>query len=116
MDALNYWQHKIGPSPVVMDWLRNGVPIYPRGVLVLAAKPVPNQYNLSVNQQEWVRKELDRLIKSAAIGCLGSQVTRPKFLLEVSPVFLVPKKGPKKWQMVIDLRRLNIIQIGRAHV
>ncbi|CAG8725176.1 11503_t:CDS:2, partial [Gigaspora margarita] len=53
VDALNYWQHKISPSPVVMDWLRNGVPIYPRGMLVLAAKPVPNQYNLSVDQQEW---------------------------------------------------------------
>ncbi|CAG8520380.1 44898_t:CDS:2 [Gigaspora margarita] len=76
VNALNCWQHKIGLSPVVIDWLRNGVPIYPRGMLVLAAKPVPNQYNLSVDQQEWVRKELDRLIKSAVIGCLGVRYSK----------------------------------------
>lgn len=108
-DALNYWKNKIGPSPVVMDWLTNGVPLYPRGVLVLAAQPDPKQYILSEEQKEWMQKELNRLIKSSAIKCLGSQQERPKFLLEISPVFLVPKKGPKKWRMVIDLRRLNSI-------
>ncbi|CAG8831906.1 36250_t:CDS:2, partial [Gigaspora margarita] len=65
-DALDYWRQKIGPSPVVMDWLMNGVPLYPRGALVIAAQPVPKQYVLSVEQEKWAQKELDRLITSSA--------------------------------------------------
>lgn len=108
-DALDYWWQKIGPAQVVMDWLMNGVLLYPRGALVIATQSVPKQYVLSVEQEEWVQKELDRLVTSSAVVCLGNQSERPDFLLEISQVFLVPKKGPKKWKLVIDLRRLDTI-------
>ncbi|CAG8764169.1 18156_t:CDS:2, partial [Gigaspora margarita] len=32
----DHWRQKIGPAPVVMDWLMNGVLLYPRGTLVIA--------------------------------------------------------------------------------
>ncbi|CAG8792383.1 35974_t:CDS:2, partial [Gigaspora margarita] len=72
-ETLNYWQQKIGPAPVVVDWLMNDVPLYPREVLVIAIQPVPKQYTLSAKQVEWVQKELSRLVASSAVGCLGNQ-------------------------------------------
>ncbi|CAG8667599.1 23358_t:CDS:2 [Gigaspora margarita] len=74
IEALSYWKYKICSSPVVIDWLENGVPLYPRGVLVLAAKPVPWQYSLLEDQKQWVRKELDWLLRFQVIEGLGSQL------------------------------------------
>ncbi|CAG8839996.1 416_t:CDS:2, partial [Gigaspora margarita] len=37
VDALNYWQHKIGPSPVVMDWLKKS-PNISKGRISISSK------------------------------------------------------------------------------
>ncbi|CAG8551042.1 7540_t:CDS:2, partial [Racocetra persica] len=76
-EALSYWQDKIGPSLVVISWLKNGVLLFSRGVLLLAAQQTPKQYALSRDQEEWVQRELDRLLASSAIKALGNQVERP---------------------------------------
>ncbi|CAG8708473.1 14675_t:CDS:1, partial [Gigaspora margarita] len=52
IEALKYWKHKICPLLLVMDWLENSVPLYPREVLVLVAKPVPRQYSLLEDQKQ----------------------------------------------------------------
>ncbi|CAG8847065.1 24269_t:CDS:1, partial [Racocetra persica] len=72
-EALSYWQDKIRSSPVVVSWLKNGVLLFLRGVLLLAAQQTPKQYTLSKNQEEWVQRELDRLLASSAIRTLGNQ-------------------------------------------
>lgn len=38
---------------------------------------------------------------------VGKGAKRPSCLWEVSLIFLRPKPGPKKWRLIIDLRRLN---------
>ncbi|CAG8779410.1 4930_t:CDS:2, partial [Ambispora leptoticha] len=38
---------------------------------------------------------------------VGEGPVRPDCLIEVSLIFLIPNKGPKKWRFIIDLRRLN---------
>ncbi|CAG8520704.1 2945_t:CDS:2, partial [Cetraspora pellucida] len=52
--ALNYWRIKIKPSPIILDWLENGVPLWPRGVLPLAISPDPKQYPLTTEQSDWI--------------------------------------------------------------
>ncbi|CAG8699024.1 12347_t:CDS:2, partial [Racocetra fulgida] len=65
--ALNYWRIKIKPSPIILNWLENGVPLWPRGVLPLAISPDPKQYPLTTEQSDWIKNELLRLLKTNAI-------------------------------------------------
>ncbi|CAG8744822.1 12880_t:CDS:2 [Gigaspora margarita] len=71
VEALSYWCHKINPSPVVMDWLVNGVPLFPKGALVLALQPVPNQYVLSneqVDSTAYYRRKGNSYNNSSQVG------------------------------------------------
>jgi len=90
-----------------MSWLRNRILLFPRGLLLLAAIPIPRQFKLDPEQTTWVDNELDRLLDVEAIKLVGIGPERPACLMEVSPIFLCPKSGPKKWQLIINLRRLN---------
>ena len=63
--------------------------------------------NLGQEQREFLEKKLHDLmligiIKEAANAYYGS------------PIFIVPKKGPKKWRMVVDMRNLNKISVKTA--
>ena len=54
-------------------------------------------------QKEFIRKEINQLVRT--------QEVKEALLEEVdhiSPIFCVLKAGPKKWRMVLDLRRLNL--------
>lgn len=54
----------------------------------------------SKEEKQWFRQEIQRLLK---LGVL--RVTRTS--RHISRVFLVPKKGPSQWRMVVDLRHVN---------
>ena len=56
--------------------------------------------SMSFEKLEFLRGKLEDLIK---IGMI-EQEPNPRF---GSPVFVVPKKGPKRFRMVVDLRLLN---------
>jgi hypothetical protein len=58
-------------------------------------------------QWEWVVKELGRLEGTGAVEFLGEGEEMPVGMDYGSPVFLVPKSGPKKWRLVIDMREVN---------
>lgn len=105
--AICYWRNVIKLAPIVMEWLERKVPLFPRGVMNLAALPVPKPWSFTIEEREWINLELEHLRSTGAIELVGQGKERPEFLLEVSPVFVVPKQGPKKFRLVIDLRRLN---------
>lgn len=69
-----------------------------------------------LQQQEDVRRseamDFERVGQIGADTCnraggRGSLVAETERNLESSPIFLVPKHGPKLWCLVIDMRRLN---------
>ena len=102
-----YWETIIQPAPLILQWLRTGIPLYPHGTLTLATLPDPLEYRFSITEKDWTRQELKRLLQTHAIQYMGSGPQRPPGLLHTSPIFLRDKTGPKKHRLLIDLRRLN---------
>ena len=69
----------------------------------------PNSYGrtLGYEQRMFLNDKIKDLIK---IGILKESANP----IYGSPIFIVPKKGPKKWRMVVDMRALNTITIKTA--
>lgn len=105
--AISYWKEVIKPAPVIVEWLEKKVPLFPKGVMRLASLPVLRPWQFTEEEKEWISRELERLRATGAIALAAEGDQRPECLLEVSPVFVVPKQGPKSFRLVIDLRRLN---------
>ncbi|CAG8446642.1 12480_t:CDS:2, partial [Acaulospora morrowiae] len=47
---VNYWKTKIQPSELIINWLKNGIPLFPKKLLVLANQPDPPHYPLTEEQ------------------------------------------------------------------
>lgn len=105
--AVKYWIEKIKPPPVVVCWLKNYVPLFSRDVWSLIQSEILRPYELTWDQKMWLEKKVLWLEKLGAITKVGTARSCPAALLEVSPIFLVSKLGPKRYRLVIDLRRLN---------
>jgi Reverse transcriptase (RNA-dependent DNA polymerase) len=96
----------IGAPSMVMGWIQHGVELHLEGQPVEDGRSFP----LTTSQKEWLDVEILRLLEVGAIEHLGPDqglMNKPPGVILCAPVFLVPKKGPKKWRLVIDLRRLN---------
>ncbi|CAG8758524.1 12858_t:CDS:2, partial [Racocetra fulgida] len=52
--SVAYWENKIKASPLIIGWLTNGFPLFPRGLLPLAALPEQRQYTMNHEQTEWI--------------------------------------------------------------
>jgi hypothetical protein len=86
---------RIGASPVVLDWIENGLnfPLYRE----------PMRYEGSNQLQEFeetafMNKENEELLRQGvAVECDLGEVS-----IIVSPVHAVPKKGLKKWRRVMN--------------
>ena len=76
--------------------------------LISGHEPVRG-YGRTMGQEQkiFLEKKIEDLIK---IGILK----RAKNPIYGSPIFVVPKKGPKKWRMVVDMRALNKITVRTA--
>eukprot|EP00924_Labyrinthula_sp_SR-Ha-C_P012481 snap_masked-scaffold_10-processed-gene-8.24-mRNA-1 protein AED:0.45 eAED:0.46 QI:0/-1/0/1/-1/1/1/0/1717 len=57
---------------------------------------------LGALREDWLRKKVESMVK----GGLLKKVTSASY---TSQVFVVPKKGPAKYRMVVDMRMLNSI-------
>ncbi|CAG8827275.1 1748_t:CDS:10, partial [Gigaspora margarita] len=55
--AICYWRNVIKPAPIVMEWLERKVPLFPRGVMNLAALPVPKPWSFTIEEREWINLE-----------------------------------------------------------
>lgn len=75
--SVQYWKEKIKASPRVIDWLENGVPLFPRGLLALAACKTPKQYSMSEEQEVWLGQELNRVVSEDAVRKIGEGLLRP---------------------------------------
>ncbi|CAG8675239.1 2528_t:CDS:2 [Racocetra fulgida] len=52
--SVAYWKNKIKASPLIIGWLKNGFPLFPQGLLPLAALPEQRQYTMNHEQTEWI--------------------------------------------------------------
>jgi len=91
---------EFGASPLIISWISEGVWIVDRDVLPIKKGKNVNRWR---NQEEvaWTEKEIQRLLEIGAISEVDSE---PDVL---SPIFLIPKAGPKKFRLVIDMREMN---------
>ncbi|CAG8826905.1 6490_t:CDS:2, partial [Racocetra persica] len=80
--AVRYWIEVIKPPPVVVCWLRNYVPLFPREVWSLIQNEVPRPYDLAKDQEVWLEREILRLEKLGAIVKVGITGSRPTKLEE----------------------------------
>jgi hypothetical protein len=101
--CLGAWR-AIGASEMVLQIVGEGLR------LTLLAHPVEDdrQFPFTAAQLEWMGVELCRLMAAQAVEWMGQGDLRPLGIFLISPVFLVPKHGPKLWRLVIDQRRLNL--------
>jgi hypothetical protein len=88
---------RVGASPVVVQWLREGLVVAPKGM------PPPGRETTVVADPVWMDGEVARLLSEGAI--LEVQ-KRPAVL---SPTRLVDKKGPKRFRLVVNMRGLNAL-------
>ena len=96
-DRINVWK-SITSDNIVLDWLSNGVKI--------DFSSVPTDFELqnrtfSKEEHSFVRSEIQSLLSK---GCVKKLNSKPKC---VSPLSVVPKKGPKKFRLIHDLRLIN---------
>ena len=92
---LEEWM-KIGADPIVLSYIK-GVRILPNQNI---QNPPPQYLCFNQEQQDWINAEIQRLLDQ------GSLVLDQALFL--NPIFLVPKKGPKKYRLVVDMRKLNM--------
>jgi hypothetical protein len=96
---------RIGVGLVVLQLVTEGL------WLVLLGTPVEDNHHLpfTAAQLVWLRTKLEQLVQACAVKWMGKGETHPAGVLLVSLVFLVPKKGPKMWQLIIDQHWLNLV-------
>src|SRR5689334_14006807 len=69
-------------------------------------KEVKNGIHLQ-EEKLWTDKELARIVASGAVEIVGFGIRKPSGIRLVSKIRLAPKKGPKKFRLVINMRPLN---------
>lgn len=94
----------MGALEIVLDWVVNGVELKLGGISVEDGRV----FLAIEDQQLWIKTKIACMLLVQAIEYMGLG-ERPVGVWFCLPVFLVPKKGPKKWQLEIDLCRLNIV-------
>jgi hypothetical protein len=55
----------------------------------------------------WTRKEVQRLVQVGALEWISKGWTCPKEIAAACYIRLAPKKGPKKWRLVVNQRPLK---------
>lgn len=61
-------------------------------------------YSLNKEQLQWMVAEVEWRESAGTVELVGLGLAGIHY---VSPVFLVPKKGPKRWWMVINMQAVN---------
>jgi len=93
---------KMGATPLVVEWIRDGFSLRPSQTWCPRPGGVVNRI-WDEDQIEWTTTEIGRLMSTGAVLEVD-----PSFLVEISPIRLAPKKGIKKWRLIINMRHLNL--------
>jgi len=101
-----------------MNWARFGATVWVVNVVRFGYLLKPDWTKLEVDkwlnnvgftkeEEEWMDLEVQRLCQTQAVEDLGESHQMPKELKIMSKIRLAPKKGPKKYRLVINMRPLN---------
>jgi hypothetical protein len=101
----------------VEAWWEIGVGVVVLGIvceglcLLLLGSPVEDDWQLPFmpNQLAWLAVEMGWLVEVQAIEWMGNGLVWLAGIVLICLVFLVPKKGPKLWCLVIDQCWLNLV-------
>jgi hypothetical protein len=95
---------QIGASNQVCSWVTHGV------AFELWTDVVEDQhiFPLTPAQQAWLLAEVDHLLTMGAVELMGTGPSKPASIHYMSLVFCMPKNGPKKWRLVIDMCCINL--------
>lgn len=100
---------RLGAPDLIVNWVQHGFDLrfeHPHRVAATApANRIPLEDKGKV---EWTDKEIQRLLE---VGALRRE--KKENILEFSPLQLEPKKGPKKFRLVVDMRRLNTFLVRK---
>ena len=96
---LSAWR-QIGASPRLLCWIKDGVKIQWRSNPPPSFDHGESLSDATADELLFIRSELARLM---ALGVI-EETDDPGF---VSKVFLVPKKGSRKYRLVVDFRHTN---------
>lgn len=97
----------MGASEEVVAWIRDGLPVTPLEGGKLGGRRWQYDRVEPGEQSEWTDKEIERLVRTGALEDLGVSEEMPEGISEVSPIRLAPKAGPKRFRLVVNMRRLN---------
>ena len=96
-NRVDVWE-SLTSDKTILDWIKYGVKIN------FSSFPtefeLPNR-NFSKEEHDFVKNEIQSLLCK---GCIKKLSAKPKC---VSPLSVVPKKGPKKYRLIHDLRIIN---------
>ena len=90
----------IGASAQVVNWIKDGVS-FPQ-VKELERKFFGENRITDVEEVAWTDGEIARLCETGALVEVGEEE-----LLAVSPIRLAPKKGPKRFRLIVNMRGVN---------
>jgi hypothetical protein len=97
---------KEGAAVFLVDSVRYGLDFLPDNsteIMGSHGRPIV----LDKSQSEWLEEEIERLVASGGMKDLGVSDTIPPGLDFASAIFLVPKAGPKRFRLVVDMRPIN---------
>lgn len=99
-----FWQEweAIGASCQVVNWIRGGVVMQPEEELPGEQEILENAI-VKDEEISWTNTEIQRLLASGAVEHLP---VRPEGAWQ-SKLWLAPKKGPKKFRLVVNMRPVN---------
>ena len=97
---------KSGASALILGIVKNGYWWQVDLSKVNQQRPVVNGIH-SLEEKNWTDIEIARLVASGAVEIVGFGVQKPAALKIISKIRLAPKKGPKKYRLVINMRPLN---------
>lgn len=107
------WE-EIGAPAEVVSWVRDGVPIEPQSEEGLGPTRAKYDTIAGEEEEEWTDREIARLVQTGALEDMGGSRDPPEGIAEVSPIRLAPKAGPKRFRLVVNMRRLNRHLTSRA--
>jgi hypothetical protein len=93
---------KIRVTEQVLSWIVFGL----SASLVQRVDKDSHKYRLSKEETQWLQVEVGQLECHRVVELMG-EGEQPAGIQFISPVFLVPKKGPKQYQLVIDMHAVN---------
>jgi len=102
---INYWE--TFATSEVANWIRNGYysPVIAEIPTYLRRQPKNKIYE--AEQMEWTNREIERLCSLGCLEAVAQGNLCPESIKAACYIRLAPKKGPKKYRLVVNQRPLK---------